>query len=254
MPENRNANNARSPAQVDPRQKGIDFQLERVKRAIAVSGCKGGIGKSVVSTTLALILAKKGFRTGLLDLDFFSPSDHIVLGTKGKFPEEERGLIPTTINGLKFMSITYFTENKPVPLRGVDVSNAIKELLAITVWGELDFLVIDMPPGLGETALEIMRSVKKLEFLLLSTSSRLAWESAKKMATLLKEMNEPILGIIENMKSKDSSLVKRETSAAGLKYLGSLDFEFSLEEALGSPGKLLSTRFAAKLEEISRVL
>ncbi len=239
---------------IDPRQAGIDSQLKNVERVIAVSGCKGGIGKSVVSTVLALTLAKNGFKTGLLDLDFFSPSDHIALGTTGEFPEEKKGLLPTSIAGVKFMSIIYFTEDKPAPLRGSDVSNAIKELLAITVWGKLQFLVIDMPPGLGETVLEIMRALKKPEFLLLSTSSRLSWESARKMALLLKETRKPVLGVIENMKMKNSSFVERETKNLGIKYLGFIEFDSSLESALGSSEKLLETKLAAALEKIARRL
>ena len=238
--------------QIDPRQAGINSQLKSVKRIIAVSGCKGGIGKSVVSTVLALTLAKNGFRTGLLDLDFFSPSDHLVLGTEGRFPQEKKGLLPSRIAGVKFMSLVYFTGGEPVALRGVDVSNAIKELLAITIWGELDFLVIDMPPGLGETVLEIMRAVKKLEFLLLTTSSILAWESTKKMALLLREMNKPVLGVIENMKLGNSNSVKEKSTGVGLKYLGSLDFEPSFERAIGSPRRLFGTSLATALQRIAR--
>ncbi len=112
---------------MDPRLSIIDERLKEVKRIIAVSGCKGGIGKSVISCALALQLSKLGYKVGLLDLDFFSPSDHMILGAKLSFPEEEKGITAPEVCGIKFMSIVYFIENKPAPFRGIDVSNAIIE-------------------------------------------------------------------------------------------------------------------------------
>jgi len=236
---------------MDPRQAGISHQFKKVKRVIAVSGCKGGIGKSMVSTNLALALASQGKKTGLLDLDFFSPSDHLILGTKGEFPEEKYGLIPQKINGAEFMSLVHFTEDRASPLRGQEVTDAILELLTITVWGELDFLIVDMPPGLGDSVLELLRVIPNLEFLLVTTSSKLAWTSTEKMALMLKEMNIPILGVLENMQFSPNNVVQENTEKHGLSYLGALVFEKELESALGEINALKSTKFHESLLKIA---
>ena len=150
----------------------IDKRLENIKRLIAVGGGKGGIGKSLTASTLALTLSKLGYKVGLLDLDFCGPSTHIILGIKGIYPKEEKGIIPPEIYGIRFMSIIYYAGDNPSPLRGTDISNAIIELLAITQWGELDFLIIDMPPGIGDPILDTIRLIKRVNFLIITTQSR----------------------------------------------------------------------------------
>ena len=133
---------------MDPRLSVIDKRLSEIKRIIAVASGKGGVGKSLVASSLALSLSNKGYRTGLLDIDLYGPSSHIILGvTDYSFPEEEKGILPHKVNNIRFMSIVYFSEDKPAPLRGIDITNIIIELLSITQWGELDYLIIDMPPG-----------------------------------------------------------------------------------------------------------
>ena len=117
---------------MDPRLNVIDERLLGIKRIIAISGGKGGVGKSSVSSMLSLILKDMGKEVGLIDLDLSGPTDHIILGVKDVFPEEEKGIIPPRLRGIKFMSIVYFIKENPLPLRGEDFSNAIIELLAIT--------------------------------------------------------------------------------------------------------------------------
>ena len=125
---------------LDPRPAVIEKRLSDVKRVLAVTGGKGGIGKSMVASTLALVLREAGHCVGLLDLDFTGPCDHIILDIQGPFPEEVFGLVPPEVHGLRFMSVTHFVGEAPAPLRGEDVSNALIELLCITQWGDLDFL------------------------------------------------------------------------------------------------------------------
>ena len=133
---------------MDPRTTVVSKRLRSVKRILAVTGGKGGVGKSLVASTLALSLAGQGRRAGLLDLDLTSPSDHLILGCDTRFPDEEFGVEPLSHHGIHFMSVACFAGGAPTPLRGADVTNALIELLAITRWGELDALVIDMPPGM----------------------------------------------------------------------------------------------------------
>ena len=118
------------------------------------------------------MLAKQGFKTGLLDLDFQGASSHIFLNAPLDFPDEKFGILPhDTAFGLKFMSIAHFTGENPVPLRGNDVTNTIIELFAVTVWGGLDYLVIDMPPGIGDEILDLIRLIKKIELIIITSPS-----------------------------------------------------------------------------------
>lgn len=235
---------------VDPRISVISERLSRISRIIAVSSGKGGVGKSMVATTLALTLANNGCKVGLFDLDFTSPSTHIILNAEKVQPKEEKGIIPPTVHGLKYMSIIYFVGDKPVPLRGSDTSNALIELLAITQWGELDFLVLDMPPGIGDAVLDIVRLINRIEFLIVTTPSLLAFQTVKKQVSLLSELKMPIVGIIENMKMDKANDVKLETEKLGLKYLGVISFDTQVEAAIGNGAKLLNTAIGKKIKQV----
>ena len=197
---------------VDPRTSIINERLSRISRIIAVSSGKGGVGKSMVATTLALTLAHNGCKVGLFDLDFTSPSTHIILGAQNVQPKEEKGIVPPTVHGLEYMSLVYFVGDNPAPLRGEDVSNAFIELLAVTQWGTLDFLVIDMPPGIGDAILDLVRLIKRIEFLIVTTPSLLAFETVKKQVALLCELKMPIIGVIENMKMDVAEGIERGNS------------------------------------------
>ncbi len=226
---------------IDPRTSVINQRLSKVKRIVAVSSGKGGVGKSLVATTLALTLAREGCRVGLFDLDFTSPSTHIILDAKLTVPKEDKGIIPPTVHGLEYMSLVYFSGENPAPLRGADVSNALIELLSVTQWGSLDFLVIDMPPGIGDIILDLLRLISRVEFLIVTTSSLLAFETVKKQVALLCEQKAPVIGVVENMKQTQNGNVKAETEKLGLKYLAEISFDSRVEDAIGDEKKLLDT-------------
>ena len=229
----------------------INERLTRIGRIIAVSSGKGGVGKSMVSSALALSLAKEGCKVGLFDLDFTGPSTHIILGVpKSVQPIEKKGLVPPSVEGLAYMSLVYFVGDNPAPLRGVDVSNALIELLSVTQWGSLDFLVIDMPPGIGDAVLDLVRLVERLEFLIITTSSLLAFEVVKKQVALLCELKMPIIGIIENMKMDKNDIVEAETKKLGIKYLGAIPFDPQVESAIGDPTKLIDTAIGKAMRQI----
>ncbi len=232
---------------MDPRVEIIDERLKNIDRVIAVSGGKGGIGKSVIASTVALSLAERGHKVGLLDLDFTSPSTHVILGIDDIFPEEEKGIVPPEIYGIKFMSIVYYTGDGPSPLRGLDISNAMIELLAITRWGNLDFLIVDSPPGIGDATLDTVRLMKKTEFLVVTTPSRVALATVKKVLTMLKELKSPIIGVVENMKITRSSLVQEELEMFNVPFLAEIDFDRKLENTLGDVNRLLQTNFARSI-------
>ena len=236
---------------VDARTSMINERLKRISRIIAVSSGKGGVGKSLVATTLALTLARKGCRVGLFDLDFTSPSTHIILGAKDAQPKEEKGIVPPVVKGLEYMSLVYYCGDNAAPLRGADVSNALIELLAVTRWSQLDYLVIDMPPGIGDAVLDLIRLVKRVEFLIVTTPSRLAFETVKKQLSLLQELKMPIIGVIENMKMNSAQSIQQQTEKLGIAFLGEIPYDPEVEEAIGDEKKLLGTALAQKVKEIA---
>jgi ATP-binding protein involved in chromosome partitioning len=235
---------------VDPRTSIINERLKSVSRVIAVSSGKGGVGKSLVATTLALALVKKGYKVGLFDLDFTSPSTHVILGVEDLQPKEDKGILPPVVYGLEYMSIVYYSGDLAAPLRGADVSNALVELLSITRWGKLDFLVLDMPPGIGDITLDLIRFIEKIEFLIVTTSSQLAFETVRKLTGLLKELKIPVIGVVENMKMNQAETIQQQTRKLGLTYLGEIPYDTKLEEAIGNTNRLLKTALAGKVEEI----
>ncbi len=235
---------------VDPRTSIIDERLAKIGRIVAVSSGKGGVGKSMVATILALTLARQGCKVGLFDLDFTSPSTHIILGAPNVKPKEEKGIIPATVSGLEYMSLIYFVGDNPAPLRGADISNALIELLSVTQWGKMDFLVIDMPPGIGDAILDLVRLVKQIEFLIVTTSSLLAFQTVRKQVALLCELNIPIIGVVENMKMNKAHGIQEKTEKLGLKYLGAISFDEQTESAIGDVEKLLSTSIYKKIGQI----
>jgi len=236
---------------MDVRTSVIDKRLSKINHMICVASGKGGVGKSLVASSLALNLVEKGFKVGLLDLDLYGPSSHIILGIKKQgFPEEDKGILPPKNHNISFMSIVYFTEDKPSAFRGIDISNIIIELLAITQWGKLDYLIIDMPPGIGDETLDVIRLVKKSEFIVVSTPSKVAIGAVNKLLLMLKELKLPVIGVIENMKMNESDYVKNNVKKIGLPYLNSIYFDKNLEEAIGKPNRLLKTRFMKDLDKI----
>lgn len=235
----------------DPRVSIIDERLKDTQSIIAISSGKGGVGKSLVASTLALALTKKGYKIGLFDLDFTSPSTHMILGIKDVQPKEDKGIIPPRVHGLEYMSIVYYSGDFATPLRGADVSNVLIELLSITRWSKLDFLILDMPPGISDTTLDLLRLVKRVKFIIVTTSSVLAFETVRKLASLLKNLQKPVLGVIENMKRDKSDTIKKETGKLGFRYLGSIPYDEKLEEAIGHLSQIEKTDAARSVATIT---
>lgn len=252
-----------SRSKVDYREVLIPKRLKNIGYILLVASGKGGVGKSLVSATTALILAKKGFSTGLFDLDFHGPSSSIIYGITGLPSEEEEGLIPPTIEGVKVMSVDLFVSGRPVPVGGHEKRELIKELLALTHWGNLDYLIVDMPPETGDVLLAALSYLRgRRGALVVTTSTKLSMKVVERLVTILQEAKVPIIGIIENMSGIDLGeeelrpFGERDANSVAMKhcipYLGSLplDPEASRAADEGDPLKLLSTRFAQQLERV----
>lgn len=234
----------------DPRRVVVEERLAGVQRIIGVTGSKGGIGKSVIAATLALALADGGKRVGLFDLDFTSPSDHVVLGIDRRFPTEEFGIDPHLAHGIHLMSVAFFAGDAPVPLRGDQATSALLELLAITRWGDLDVLILDMPPGIGDTSLDVIRLIPRLEFLLVGNGSKVVVESVGRALRLFTELEVPMLGLLENLQRDGGGAVEALAQSVRVPYLGAVPFDPSLEDALGDPQMLRQTAVYARLETV----
>ncbi len=239
-----------SPSRIDPREVVVADRLAGVPRIIGVTGSKGGIGKSVVASTLALALADHGTRVGLFDLDFTSPSDHVVLGVDRSFPAEVFGIDPHRVHGIDMMSVAFFTGDVPVPMRGDAATSALLELLTITRWGDLDVLILDMPPGLGDTSFDIIRLVPRLEFLLVGNGSRVVIESVRRALRLFAELDVPMVGLLENMKRGAGTAISDLAAEFDVALLGSIPYDPDLEEALGDVARLRSTNLYGSMPSL----
>ncbi|MCA8968135.1 MAG: P-loop NTPase [Planctomycetes bacterium] len=235
---------------IDPRAAIIGERLAGVRRIVAVTGGKGGIGKSLVSCLFATVAAERGLRTGLFDLDLTSPTDHVILGAPMGFPSEEHGIDPAMCDGVRLMSIAMFSGSTPAPLRGAALTGALLELLAITRWGELDLLVLDMPPGLGDTALDAMRYLPRCEYLVVSTPSIVVRETVRRMVQLLGERHASILGLVENFQSGDVAPSHELAAEFQLRWLPGVPYDKSLEAAIGDVAGLRRTDAAKAVGRI----
>jgi ATP-binding protein involved in chromosome partitioning len=141
-----------------------------------------------------------------------------------------------------------------VPLRGDEVASAFLELLAVTRWRDLDFLVLDLPPGLGDIALDVVRLLPRVEFLVLSTSSRVVRGSVERALRLLTGLRVPILGVVENLPQGPDREVARLAASFGVPFLGTLPLDPMLEAGLGDPGRLRATAFYGAVSRLAGLL
>ena len=181
--------------------------LPDVKNIIAVSSGKGGVGKSTIAANLAVALAKAGYKTGLLDADIFGPSMPKMFGLENARPVAEmvngrEMIVPEESHGVKLLSIGFFVDKESALVwRGSMASNALRQLIADTKWGELDYLVIDLPPGTSDIHLTLIQTVNITGAIVVSTPQEVALADARKGISLFTgdKVNVPILGLVENM-------------------------------------------------------
>ena len=181
--------------------------LKGVKNIIAVVSGKGGVGKSTVSSNLALALAQGGAKVGLMDADIYGPSQHIMFGLRGERPlmrevEGKGWIVPMEKFGIKLMSIGLLIDEKQaVVWRGPMVSSAIRQFVSEVDWGELDYLVIDMPPGTGDIHLTIVQTVPVTGVIVVTTPQTVALADAKKGIAMFgqAQLKVPVIGLVENM-------------------------------------------------------
>jgi len=171
-----------------------------VRNIIAVASGKGGVGKSTVAANLAVALAQSGAKVGLLDADIYGPSIPILMGVTDKPRESDGRFMPPVQHGVKVMSIGFFLDlNTAVVWRGPMVGKALQELLRGADWGELDYLVVDLPPGTGDAQLTLCQSVPVTGALIVTTPQDVALSDVLKAIAMFEKVKVPVLGLVENM-------------------------------------------------------
>ena len=176
--------------------------LPGVKRVIAVGSGKGGVGKSTVSSNLAIALSQQGLKVGLLDCDLYGPSVPLMMGVPNHQPnaDDQDRIIPIEAHGLKLMSMGFLlSDNSPVIVRGPLANRYTQQVLTQVAWGELDILILDLPPGTGDIQLTIVQTVALDGAVIVTTPQEVAMIDARKAVSMFAKVNVPILGFIENM-------------------------------------------------------
>jgi len=183
-----------------PQPQGKDNLIPGVKYVIAISSGKGGVGKSTVAANLACALALTGAKVGLLDADIYGPNIPMMMGVT-KPPEQKEGkIVPAESHGVKLISMGFFVpEDTAVVWRGPMVHTAIQQLFRDVLWGELDYLLIDLPPGTGDAQLTLTQLVPLTGAVTVTTPQEVALYDVRKGMMMFQKVNVPLLGIVENM-------------------------------------------------------
>ena len=189
-----------------------------IKNVIAVASGKGGVGKSTVAVNVALALSRAGASVGVLDADIYGPSLPHMLGMVGEAPGSDDGktMQPLIAHGLKAMSIGFLVDpDQPMVWRGPMVTSALNQLMHQTVWGELDYLIVDMPPGTGDIQLTLSQKVPVSGAVIVTTPQTIATLDARKGLAMFRKVSIPVLGVVENMSTHVCSSCGHEEAIFG---------------------------------------
>jgi ATP-binding protein involved in chromosome partitioning len=182
-----------------PNQAG-ENPLPGVKHIIAVSSGKGGVGKSTVTVNVAVALKQQGYTVGLMDADIYGPNIPMMIGVTKEPVKEGEKILPAEGQGIKVISMGFFVpEDTPVVWRGPMVHSAIQQFFRDVVWGELDYLLIDLPPGTGDVPLTLSQLVPLTGAITVTTPQEVALQDVRKGMMMFKKVNVPLLGVVENM-------------------------------------------------------
>jgi ATP-binding protein involved in chromosome partitioning len=238
-PEERAALTARLRGSVTERTKGI--ALDRSTRVLAIASGKGGVGKSTLSANLAVAFARLGQRAGILDADVYGHSIPHLLGIQQKPVAVDRMIVPPVRGDLKLMSIGFFLDdNQPVMWRGPMLHRALEQFLTDVHWGELDTLVVDMPPGTGDVSISLGQLLPRAEAVIVTTPQPLAQEVAARAALMAQKTNMRLLGVVENMSGETFGTGggDRLAEELGIQLLGRIPLDSRVRES-GDAGEPL---------------
>ncbi len=217
-----------------------------IKHVIGVVSGKGGVGKSFVTSSLAVLMAKAGYKVGILDADITGPSIPKMFGVKGQVIGDERGMIPLeSKDGIKIMSINLLMEDEEAPVvwRGPVIAGAVKQFWSDTCWGDVDYLFVDMPPGTGDVPLTVFQSLPVNGIVIVTSPQELVQMIVKKAYNMANMMQVPVLGVVENfsfLKCPDcgkeinifgESKIEETANMLGINLLGKLPLNPAYAEA-----------------------
>jgi len=221
----------------------------KIKNVIAVGSGKGGVGKSTISVNLAVSLAQSGAKVGLLDADIYGPNIPMMMGVKSLPPTlENQKIQPAQAYGVKLMSIGFMVQTgQPLIWRGPMLHSAIKQFLTDVDWGELDYLVVDLPPGTGDVQLSLVQTIPPTGGVIVTTPQAVSFDDAYRAVSMFAKLDVPILGIVENMaylKLPDGSIMNvfgegggaHLAAITGTELLGSIPLETNIRLG-GDEGK-----------------
>jgi ATP-binding protein involved in chromosome partitioning len=259
-----------------PQGRGIanNVAVPGVKNIVAVSSGKGGVGKSTVAVNLSVALAKDGAKVGIMDADVYGPNVPIMLGTGYGQPKVENGkLIPIEAHGIKMISMAVLVPpDKPMILRGPMLHGVIRQFLADVNWGDLDYLIVDMPPGTGDVQLSLAQLVPVQGAVLVTTPQEVSLSDVRRALKMFEQVNVPVLGVIENM----SYFIAPDTGNRyeifgkgggqklcdeyGLNFLGEVPMGIEVREGgdkgvpvvVSAPDAIQSAAFRKVAEEVAR--
>lgn len=244
--------------------------IARVKHVIAVASAKGGVGKSTVAVNLACAFAALGKKTGLLDLDVYGPSAPTLLGVGARRPQmsADKVLDPLPAHGLKTMSIGYLVDAaSPMIWRGAMATSAVRQMIDEVAWGELDVLLLDLPPGTGDVQVTLVQRVPLAGAVIVSTPQELALADVRRGLAMFEKTRAPILGVIENMAYFETGDgrrthifgeggARRTAEAAGVPFLGEIPIDVALRESCDAGAPLVvthpSSAMALRFREIAQ--
>ncbi len=238
---------------IDYRDELVGRRLREISYILLVGGGKGGVGKSLVAAVTSLQLARSGHKTGLLDLDLHGPSSLAILGVSDAPAETSDGIVPPRVEGVSVMSIDLLVRGRPLPLSGSAKEEVVKEVVALTAFGPLDYLVVDLPPGTGDELLSAARYLRgRRGALIVTTASPLSLSASRRSIEILRVLGIEVLGVVENMAAAGArSDVEGAAGEMGARFLGQIPYDEELEGLVGKAGagRLLSTRFSGALRQ-----
>jgi ATP-binding protein involved in chromosome partitioning len=230
--------------------------LARVQHVIAVASAKGGVGKSTVAVNLACAFAALGHKTGLLDLDVYGPSAPTLLGVHRRKPQPgpDKTILPIEAHGLQTMSLGYLVDPaSPMIWRGAMATSAVRQMIDDVIWGDLDILLLDLPPGTGDVQLTLVQRVPLAGAIIVSTPQELALADVRRGLAMFDKTHAPILGIVENMAYFEDGAgnrtfifgeggARRTAAESGVPFLGEIPIDVRLRESADAGHPLVAAK------------
>lgn len=235
---------------IDIRIQALKEKISKIRKVVVICSSKGGVGKSTAAYIISCILSKNK-KIALCDFDFTGPSIHLLLNTDKTFTEENGIKLPEVYKNLYFLSVVFFTHDKPLALRGNNIADIILELFTIVDWGDIEILIIDTPPTANDLILDVLKYLENADFWLVSSNSLLSYHSVGKFVDLLSERTHNLKLLILNKIFPDDSPDNKILGGLKSKFrrIISLPYVNNIERYYGKVEEIKSLNFVKQIEE-----